>query len=136
MAEFFFHDADGRILMAGTCSARELALQKVDGATLREGVARPGEDYFDGAVRPLPKRPSPAHEFDYRAKAWRLDAERAWAMVRTERDKRLAASDWTTLSDVSMTPERRAEWFAYRQDLRDATKQPDPTSIIWPSTPK
>jgi len=61
-----------------------------------------------------------------------LDAQEA-ALVRAERNQRLAASDWTQLADVSVD---KAAWVAYRQDLRDITKQPGfPVTIIWPTQP-
>ena len=48
---------------------------------------------------------------------------------------KLIETDWTcSIVDV---PEnillKRNEWLAYRQELRDITKQPDPFNIIWPT---
>lgn len=43
----------------------------------------------------------------------------AWKALRAERDRRLAETDWTQLPDVSLSPEERAAWQAYRQALRD-----------------
>lgn len=62
-------------------------------------------------------------------------ADQKWAAVRIERDKKLAASDWTTLADVPLSSEARAQWVLYRQALRDVTSQPDPGSINWPTPP-
>ena len=39
--------------------------------------------------------------------------------VRLMRSHLLAASDWTQNPDVPMTAEKRSEWTAYRQALRD-----------------
>ena len=63
-----------------------------------------------------------------------LDAMAAEA-VRAERDRLLAASDWTQLPDV---PEAiRAVWAAYRQALRDIPQQEGfPHSVVWPSKPE
>ena len=58
-----------------------------------------------------------------------------WKTVRTERDRLLSASDWTQLPDVSLSTEKKAEWTAYRQALRDITNQTDPFSISWPTDP-
>lgn len=56
------------------------------------------------------------------------------AWVRDERNAKLAASDWTQLPDVPET--LRAQWAAYRQQLRDVTLQPGfPLSVVWPSEP-
>ena len=56
------------------------------------------------------------------------------ALVRTERDRRLAATDWTQLPDVP--EDTREAWSGYRQCLRDVTKQPGfPAEVIWPAPP-
>jgi len=54
------------------------------------------------------------------------------ANIREERNKRLAATDWTGNSDVTMT----IEMTAYRTLLRNLTTQADfPTAINWPIKP-
>ena len=60
----------------------------------------------------------------------------AWADLRTERNRRLAASDWVALADAHMSQDRKDAWFAYRQELRDLpdTVQ-DPTQFAWPLDP-
>lgn len=55
--------------------------------------------------------------------------------VRDKRAGLLAKSDWSVLPDVVMTDEDRQQWRAYRQALRDITKQPDPFNIVWPTPP-
>lgn len=55
-----------------------------------------------------------------------------WAVVRGERNSRLAACDWTQLPDA---PVDAAAWATYRQELRDITDQPDPFNIVWPQEP-
>jgi hypothetical protein len=62
-------------------------------------------------------------------------AER-WTEVRNERTALLSACDWTQLVDALLTTEQRTAWQAYRQALRDITKQRDPFAIVWPDTPK
>ena len=65
------------------------------------------------------------HETAYQA---RLDADAA-AGVRTTRDAKLAETDWTASTDVTMT----AEMTAYRQALRDVPAQSGfPNTIDWP----
>ena len=52
--------------------------------------------------------------------------------VRAERNEKLANSDWTALSDVTMT----AEMTEYRQALRDVPAQAGfPNTIAWPDSP-
>lgn len=58
-----------------------------------------------------------------------------WMQIRGERNRLLSESDFTQLADVPVTPEKRAEWVAYRQALRDITLQPDPFAIVWPTDP-
>ena len=70
-------------------------------------------------------------ETAYQAK---LDAE-AGASVRTQRDRLLAETDWTGLSDVTMS----AEMTTYRQALRDITDHtnfPYLTDADWPTKPE
>jgi len=70
------------------------------------------------------------HEAAYQAK---LDAE-AGASVRTQRDAKLAETDWTGLSDVTMS----AEMATYRQALRDITDHanfPNLDADDWPVEP-
>jgi len=59
-----------------------------------------------------------------------------WIVVRGKRILKLRASDWSVLSDVPMTTEKRAEWETYRQALRDITTQSDPFNITWPTPPE
>ena len=60
-----------------------------------------------------------------------LDAAAATA-VRSERNTKLAATDWMALSDVIMSD----EWKTYRQALRDVPAQSGfPNDITWPTEP-
>lgn len=57
----------------------------------------------------------------------------AWEDLRIERNRRLAASDWTQVADA---PVDRAAWAAYRQELRDLPDNTkDPRNIVWPKQP-
>lgn len=62
--------------------------------------------------------------------------EQQWDAVRSERDQKLQASDWTQLPDVPLTEEQKQEWVTYRQALRNVTNQPDPFNIVWPVAPQ
>lgn len=60
------------------------------------------------------------------------DADQASA-VRADRNARLAACDWTQLSDA---PVDDLEWAVYRQALRDIPSQPGfPWTVDWPVAP-
>ena len=56
--------------------------------------------------------------------------------VRDERDALLARSDWTVTVATENGAGLSDTWKAYRQALRDVTKQPGfPEVIVWPSAP-
>jgi hypothetical protein len=60
------------------------------------------------------------------------DADQASA-VRADRNARLAACDWTQLSDA---PVDDLAWAVYRQALRDISSQPGfPWTVDWPVAP-
>lgn len=57
----------------------------------------------------------------------------AAALVRSTRSMLLTETDWTGLSDVTMSPEMAI----YRQALRDITLQPGfPHDVSWPTKPE
>jgi hypothetical protein len=60
-----------------------------------------------------------------------------WSWLREQRDKKLAACDWTvTVSDRPLSDDKKAEWIAYRQALRDLpANTPDPANPTWPTPP-
>ena len=61
-----------------------------------------------------------------------LDAKQAES-VREERNKRLAETDWTQLTDA---PVNSAAWGTYRQNLRNITEQSGfPWEVTWPNKP-
>jgi hypothetical protein len=56
---------------------------------------------------------------------------------RMVRNMRLMQSDWTQLSDVSLSAEKKAQWNAHRQALRDVPTQVGfPWDIQWPTQPE
>lgn len=69
-------------------------------------------------------------DLDPDAAAAKIEAQ--WAVIRAERNDKLAASDWTQVADA---PVDAAIWATYRQALRDVTTQPDPFAIVWPEQP-
>ncbi len=70
-----------------------------------------------------------------------LDAAEPMRLLRIERDKRIAKTDWRASSDLTLA----SAWSTYRQALRDlpATASPklnseydlDLTSVTWPTEP-
>ena len=73
----------------------------------------------------------------------RLDT--AWASLRAERNRRLAACDWTQLADAHLSQDKKDAWATYRQELRDLpesvtdpmiiTTDPTGPSVPWPLDP-
>jgi len=71
-------------------------------------------------------------ENDYQA---RLNSEAA-ASVRTQRDAKLAESDWMVIKSAETGVALATEWAIYRQALRDITEQDGfPNEITWPTDP-
>ncbi len=60
-----------------------------------------------------------------KAKRWMEQPEAVKASLRPERDRLLAASDWTQLNDTTLPEDILAAWSVYRQDLRDLTDEID-----------
>jgi hypothetical protein len=62
-------------------------------------------------------------------------ADKLWAQVRVERDRLLAACDWTQLADAPVAD--RTLWVTYRSQLRQIPEtQTDPSNIVWPVPPQ
>jgi hypothetical protein len=60
----------------------------------------------------------------------------AWTALRTERNARLAASDWTQLQDAHLSAEKKSVWADYRQALRDLPDETtNPLEAEWPLDP-
>lgn len=59
-----------------------------------------------------------------------------WKLVRRERDKRLAATDWVPVKALENNETIPEAWITYRQALRDITTQDDPFNITWPNAPE
>lgn len=58
------------------------------------------------------------------------------AKIRHDRQALLQNSDWTQLPDAPLTEAKKAEWAAYRQALRDITRQPNfPSKVTFPTSP-
>ena len=66
------------------------------------------------------------------AKQSELEAAIPMKMLRVERNKRLAETDWWASSDLTMTSEQTA----YRQALRDITDTYSSLDdVVWPTKP-
>lgn len=64
------------------------------------------------------------------------EVEASRAILRSERDQRLSASDWTQMPDAPLDDKLRAAWAKYRQALRDLPASvKDPMNPVWPEVP-
>ena len=87
------------------------------------------------------ERPQPTEE-QIQAKIAELEAEEPMRMLRLERNRRLAETDWTQNRDVILAND--VEWKTYRQTLRDHPSTAEPqldeqgnlTNITWPEKPE
>ena len=153
MTYFAIYDkTTGEVLRSGICSDPQSQVMN-----LTEGVvpfmADPGRSYVkNGVVKEYPT-PAPAEWFQWdleneqwvnlltpeelaEAEAYLL--ERQFAILRAERDKRLAASDWadTPSAERRLAPEVFEAWAIYRQALRDMPlTTEDPHQPNWPVSP-
>ena len=103
----------------------------------RGGVEEIGGRWFTKFVvaptfTPTEEKTAAEQEAEYRAS---VDAKVAVG-VRADRDKRLAACDWTVLADSPLTTAKKTEWKTYRQALRDiSSAEGFPHTMTWPTEP-
>ena len=88
-----------------------------------------------GEIVQIPYTTEEQAEYDTKKAAWDAGAnDRKAAEVRAERNTKLAATDWTQITDA--TTDKQA-WATYRQALRDVTTQTGfPWTITWPEEPQ
>ena len=81
-------------------------------------------------------------ETEINSKISSLDSVEAMRLLRIERDKRIAKTDWRASSDLTLA----SAWSTYRQALRDLPASATPklnsdyeldlTSVTWPTEPE
>ena len=97
-----------------------------------------GEDY--SGLEWLDSSQTKPTETEVNSKISELDNAEPMRLLREERDKRIAKTDWRASSDLTLSD----AWKTYRQALRDITTQTpkldssfnlDLTSVTWPTEP-
>ena len=97
-----------------------------------------GEDY--SGLEWMDSSQTQPTETEVNSKISELDAAEPMRLLREERDKRIAKTDWRASSDLTLSD----AWKTYRQALRDITTQTpklgsdyrlDLTSVTWPTEP-
>ncbi len=87
-----------------------------------------------GEIIQIPYTTEEQAKYDAKKAAWDAGAsDRKAAEVRAERNTKLAATDWTQITDATVD---KTAWATYRQALRDISSQDGfPMTITWPDTP-
>ena len=93
----------------------------------------------------LDKNQSLPTEEQVTAKMKELTDAKPMKLLREERNKRIAETDWTQLKDIDLDIIRERNWKNYRQALRDLPSKSTPklnidgeldmTSVTWPDKP-
>ena len=82
----------------------------------------------------------PPPKSEVQAKMAELREAEPIRLLRVDRNKLLASSDWTGLSDTALTNEQAAKWKLYRQKLRDLPGDLDTEfkvkNVKWPKIPE
>ena len=102
-----------------------------------------GGNYSD--IEWLDKIQTMPTEDEINAKIVELNAQEPFRLLREERNKRIAETDWTQLKDIDLDIIRERNWKNYRQALRDLPAKSNPklneygdldmTSVSWPDKP-
>ena len=84
-------------------------------------------------------------EEEVNQKVYELEQEEPLTLLREERNRLIAETDWTQLKDVDMDIIRERNWKNYRQALRDLPSKSRPrldiygnldmSSVSWPTKP-
>lgn len=117
-----------------------------DGITAYEISSDVDQSYFlhtyyrkNDEWRVKPPRPGEYYYWDLNSESWVLNSTELYRLLRQQRDGLLFTCDWTQLPDAPITTEKKAEWTAYRQALRDIPQNyPNLTSldeVVWPTPP-
>ena len=105
---------------------------KPEAAWVLHGTEYSGLEWLSSGQQPT--------EQEVKAKIIELDAAEPMRLLRIERNKKIAETDWRVLPDQPSSD----DWVNYRQALRDITTQTpklgsdyklDLTSVTWPTEP-
>ena len=102
-----------------------------------------GDNYSD--LEWLDKSQTKPTEEEINAKIAELEAAEPMKLLREERNKLIAETDWTQLKDIDLDIIRERNWKNYRQALRDLPLVSNPkldslghldmSSVNWPDKP-
>ena len=99
-------------------------------------------NYYDPDLQEIcPREPQPNHvaTWDTENKCWTWEHEMLLPAVRSARNQKLNARDWTQVPDSQLNEAERDDWRDYRQALRDITNNCDDITclddVVWPTEP-
>ena len=103
---------------------------------VQKGIEYSGLEWLD-------ERPKPTEE-EIKAKIQELQAAEPVRLLRIERNRRLAETDWVVIRAYSQKQDVAEDWINYMQALRDLPATADPqldddgnlTNIDWPEVPE
>ena len=105
----------------------------------------PGAEWFmkdDVIVKWYSKDIAQPTEEEIQTKIAEIEAAEPMRLLRQERNRRLAETDWRMVEDYPMT--NKLDWKTYRQALRDLPATANPqlyengmlTNVTWPEVPE
>ena len=102
-------------------------------------------DFANSAFVTRPARPEYFAEWNPENLRWETTQELYLMHIRQQRDFLLSQCDWTQVLDTHLTSDKKAEWAAYRTELRNITnsiiKEPSgyltfDDTVTWPTPPE
>lgn len=115
MINFIVYNSDGDILRTGLAPESQVDLQAGDGEFVMRGMADDSKHKIvDGEIVDKPVA-TPKISIDE---------------IRYERNTLIAKTDWTQIPDAPLTDEKKAQYRAYRQALRDLPSKYDTITDI------
>ena len=112
---------------------------------LRPGAEWSISDNLYNKIEWLDKTQTKPTEEEVNAKIKELETAEPFLLLRRERNRLIAETDWTQLKDVDLDIIRERNWNNYRQALRDLPAKSNPTldsygnldmsSVTWPTKP-
>ena len=117
MKNFIVYNNLGEILRTGSCPDNSFNLQAGDNESIIEGLVSDDTNYrvIDGEII---YQPAP------------IETSEVLYELRIQRDLMLKSTDWTQIPDAPLTDEKKAQYRAYRQALRDLPSKYDTITDI------
>ena len=120
-----------------------IQIQKVTSLKPKAQWTLNGFDY--SGLTWLDKSQTKPTEDEINTKITELESAEPFRLLRIERNKLIAETDWTQLKDIDLDIIRERDWKNYRQALRDLPSKSTPkldvngeldmTSVTWPDKP-